>query len=63
MKNISYVYQKNHILMNKIITDIIQYLEFVCLSIINEAKVRIFLINPFYPYLYYELKKKIMIIY
>lgn len=39
MKNIGYVYQKNHIAMDKLITDIIQYYEFLCLSIINEVKV------------------------
>lgn len=45
MKNIGYVYQKNRIVMDKLITDIIQYLEFLCLSIINEVKVRIFFFN------------------
>lgn len=42
MKNIGYVYQKNYILMNKMIMDIIQYFEFLCLCIIEEVKVRFF---------------------
>lgn len=40
VKNIGYVYHKNHIAMDKLITDIIQYLEFLCLTIIGEVKVR-----------------------
>ncbi|VVC44144.1 Hypothetical protein CINCED_3A019506 [Cinara cedri] len=39
LKNIGYVYQKNHIVMDKLIMDIVQYLEYLCLSIINEAKI------------------------
>lgn len=46
LKNISYVYQKNHIKMNKLITDMIQYFEFLCLTVIGEVKVRIY----FYDY-------------
>lgn len=45
MKNISFVYQNNHIVMDKLITDIIQYFEFLCLSIIGQVKVRIFILN------------------
>ncbi|CAI6354546.1 unnamed protein product [Macrosiphum euphorbiae] len=39
MKNIGYIYQKNHIVMDKLITDIIQYFEFLCLSIIGQVKI------------------------
>eukprot|EP00102_Acyrthosiphon_pisum_P025924 XP_016663134.1 PREDICTED: WASH complex subunit 7-like [Acyrthosiphon pisum] len=40
MKNIGYIYQKNHIVvMDKLKTDIIQYFEFLCLSIIGQVKV------------------------
>lgn len=45
LKNISYFYQKNHIKMNKLITDMIQYYEFLCLTIIGEAKVSICINN------------------
>lgn len=40
MKNIGYVYQKHHISMEKLLTDIIQYYEFLCLSIISDVKVK-----------------------
>lgn len=40
MKNIGYIYQKNYIFMYKLIMDTIQYFEFLCLSIIEEVKVR-----------------------
>jgi len=40
MKNIGYIYQKHHISMEKLVTDIIQYYEFLCLSIIGNVKVR-----------------------
>ncbi|XP_025203475.1 WASH complex subunit 4 isoform X2 [Melanaphis sacchari] len=39
MKNIGYIYQNNHIVMDKLITDIIQYFEFLCLSIIGQVKI------------------------
>lgn len=45
MKNFGYIYQKNHIAMDKLITDIIQYFEFLCLSIIGQVKVRTFILN------------------
>lgn len=58
MKNISYIYQKNHIKMDKLLTDIIQYFEYLCLSIITEVKVRMFLstiyVLMFYPYNVYK---------
>jgi len=47
MKNIGYIYQKNHIVMDKLITDIIQYFEYLCLSIIGQVKVRIFMLNMY----------------
>lgn len=43
MKNIGYIYQKHHISMKKLVADIIQYYEFLCLSIIGDVKVRTFL--------------------
>lgn len=45
MKDINYVYQRDHIKMNKLITDMIQYFEFLCLTIIGEAKVSICIYN------------------
>lgn len=48
LKNIGYFYQKNHILMDKLITDIIQQLECSCLSIIADVKVSLYLLSITY---------------
>lgn len=55
MKNIGYIYQKNHIVMDKLITDIIQYFEFLCLSIIGQVKVRVVILNIFALIILYRL--------
>lgn len=58
MKNIGYVYQKNHIKMNKLIIDMIQCFEFECLSIIGEVKVSVILliVSSFFKYCIVFLK-------
>ncbi|XP_050529563.1 WASH complex subunit 4 isoform X2 [Daktulosphaira vitifoliae] len=38
LNNIGYIFHKNHIKTSKLITDIVQYLEHRCLSIIGEVK-------------------------
>lgn len=56
MKNIDYVYKNNQIKIAKLIADIIQYLEYMCLSIINNVKVRVF-INHFSVVIFFSVPK------